>query len=470
MKKIISFVVVFFVVQGAFSETRYVSPAGGNTSPYTSWASAANNIQDAVDAATNGETVVVASGIYNTGARVTPGFTLSNRVVITKNITLESENGPENTIIAGAGPNGDQAIRCVFMTNSAKLVGFTLSNGHTKTSASTLPEYFYNKSGGGAFMVDKCYVSNCFFVNNSADHSGGGLYCYYSGTAEYCRFTYNTAGGGGGVSFYASVSGSSLLENSVVIGNDAAYAGGGVSIDNAHDMRKCFISGNSANNGGGVYLKSFQTVEACTISNNFARNLGGGVYIENSGGHNILTSCLIVDNVATNKGGGVYHYQFGFTKNCTIARNSAGVSGGGIFNYLGGGAINSIMYFNEAPAGTNFGYTLGYPPYSYCCTTPCPWTNCATYFTITNDPEFVDLAANNFRLNEWSACIDTGNTAEVGWGATDLDGNPRIHDGKVDMGCYEYIPEPTTFWILNFGFWILIPFFRSRVRRSAFAT
>ena len=101
--------------------------------PYTNWPTAATNIQDAVDVSTDGDLVLVTNGVYAAGGRVLFGL-LTNRLVISKAVTVRSANGPTTTFIRGNPTLGNSAVRCVYLGSGATLSGLTLTNGGTMNS------------------------------------------------------------------------------------------------------------------------------------------------------------------------------------------------------------------------------------------------------------------------------------------------------------------------------------------------
>jgi hypothetical protein len=182
---------------------RFVSATSARPqAPYASWATAARNVQDAIDAATvPGGLVLVSNGVYQTGGREADGVT--NRVVINKPLTIRSVNGPEATVIHGGG-----VMRCVSLASSAALEGFSLIAG------------FANTGGGVWCRSTNEVVSNCIVSSNSAQTAGGGA---FSGTLNNCALTGNTSARDGGGAY------SAILNNCTVTDNLAHNSGGGVS-------------------------------------------------------------------------------------------------------------------------------------------------------------------------------------------------------------------------------------------------
>lgn len=374
-------------VQVVTQPVHYVVTSGSAPSaPYSSWGSAATNIQTAVDAATvPGALILVSNGVYQTGIRTVSG--MSNRVAVTKPVTVRSANGPAVTKIVGKwapNTNGSTAIRCVYLTNGAMLAGFTLTNGATQTTG----DQNRQMSGGAVFCeMGGSVVSNCVLTGNSAS-SRGGAACF--GTLLNCTIAGNAANSGGG-----------------------AYS---------CTLKQCVVRGNSASYGGGAY---YGTLDSCTLTNNSAVS-GGAAYFAT------LNGCALTSNSVSAYapyGGAAY---FCTLDNCTIAGNSAAGTwpyGGGAYS---GTANNSILFFNTASNGPNY-HLPGPSTLNYCCTTPDP----GGAGNITSAPLFMDYGAGNLRLQSNSPCINGGNNADV-FAPMDLDSNPRLMGGTVDIGAYEF--------------------------------
>jgi hypothetical protein len=202
MKNVISLAVstLLMATPHSLATTLFVRQASPNpVPPFTNWATAASDIQQAVAAAAAGDEVVVTNGIYGS-------------VNADKPVLLRSVNGPQVTIIDASGRS-----RCTQLTNGSSLAGISLRHGMA------------NDFGGGLF----CSSSNIFITN-----------CIISGNTAHSYSNGVVRGEGGGV--YGGT-----LYNCLITSNAASVAGGGAS---GSTLYNCTVTANRANRfGGGIH-------------------------------------------------------------------------------------------------------------------------------------------------------------------------------------------------------------------------
>ncbi len=183
------------------------------------------------------------------------------------------------------------------------------------------------------------------------------------------------------------------------------------------------MSADEHDKGGGVVnmmgAAAGTQVRNCIIRDGKAYD-GGGVFVFIGIDSNPVVNCLITGNYAQYGGGADW------TKlvNCTVAGNTAAMNGGGAYNCT---VNNSICYGNAA--GNYSGCTM-----SYSCATPLSGGT----GNIAADPLFEGGTNAYYRLLPTSPCVNLGNNAYVTL-AKDIEGNPRIDAGTVDMGAYERV-------------------------------
>jgi len=277
------------------------------------------SLQEAIDAATNGDTIYVVSDTYTGDNNKNLDFNGKSITLICDSqaagCTIDCENSgrgiyfhsneDENTILSGfIITNGNVSkmgggILCV--SSSPKITNCVITHNTARWAR--------GGNGGGIACVDASpKIFNTTIQYNEASFNGSGIYCRGNSNPvlDSCVISHNErAIYGGGIS--AHEQSNLTIINSLIYGNSARQGGGGLSCTSSPTIQNSVVSNNSAIDGGGIasYFSS-PTIDSSLISNNSAEN-GGGIAAQ-ALSTPIISNSSISNNSASRKGSGVSLY------------------------------------------------------------------------------------------------------------------------------------------------------------------
>ncbi|MFZ1529690.1 MAG: choice-of-anchor Q domain-containing protein [Ferruginibacter sp.] len=471
---------LFLSLSGSLAAIRYVKPGSAGTAPYTSWATASNDLQAVINQCLAGDEIWIAAGTYKPNRRADAvtvitatdrnnAFVLKNNVKIyggfTGTETLVTQRSLVNVVLLSGdiGTVGTVTDNCYHVVISAGLTGAnTLLDGIRITAGNAnaaiiTPNITVNtftvspRNGGGVYKTNAITdFVNCHFQQNNASGVGGALYENTSSSATgyfKCIISNNSSSSNGGGAFLFSSS--SIFDSCTVSTNSAVGDAGGFYTNGTGSVQYkngTIISNDAGGNGGGVANLSTGTVtiSSTRISGNDAGSTGGAVYSLNA--TTLVWNCLLSGNEA-NGGGALWNASSaGEIINCTISGNNSLAQGGAIGNGFSNPIIrNSIIYNNSAvPGATNSMFNSGSFPVVEFCIVEGGYAGIGNLaanplFVSSVSPAFAPTSSGNYQLQKCSPAINAGNNSWVPAGIfSDLLNGDRFALSTVDMGAYEY--------------------------------
>ena len=423
-------------------------------------------IQSGIEAANNGDTVLVAPGTYNENINFNG-----------KAITVTSSGGVAATTINGGNKPGLATVTFANgETRSSVISGFTITGGGDTIFSGNSDGGVYVGGGSPTIQGNTITANYCHDIDvqfGAAAILNNEVSGVLAGNGSGADQSYCTFGSGinlGGTNFYVNGLGSIVIGNTIENNNGQEPAnvsgifGGAIFIWAAQNVliMNNIIRNNTAGDPGSAFV-SANSIGTVIVQNLIYGNTGcaGAIAPEDGGSDPTNPSILVANNVMANNL--ATEADAGDSACIAISQIypspfSYGSSGPGfvIVNNIVAGSTSypavdcswfSPPSLSDQPTfENNILYNAGGPFFgSYCVDVSNQDGNIAV------DPQLVNPAAGNYELQSSSPAIDAGQNsvlqtfkAMTGMDWTeDFAGNPRVQNGSgkgctIDMGAYEY--------------------------------
>ena len=344
-----------------------------------------------------------------------------------------SQGAVFNIIPSGFGPLNDT----IYIASDGEGDGSSWENANPNLHDAIKLANLCNKST--IWVKNGTYEGNTSSAYSFEMESKVKIYGGFNGTESSLEERSGTtqsvmSGGGSRTAFYSPGAISNAAIYDMIFANGKAENGSGAIINPGIRIERCIIQNNTSTNGAAL-LSNNAIIYNCIINS----NIGGGVQLKDGSsirnsliahnsdyGININESSINGCDIVCNGGSGIINDGADQIRNSVIWHNGSQISGDNNSNVR----FCAIENWGERDSNSNFGIESENRPSN----------NKGPMFMNPDLTIGPSETLGDWHISSRSPLVDAGDTNRSGCYVRDLDDGNRFRNGRVDIGCYEWVP------------------------------